>query len=931
MESLSPQVVSVAKLPILNPNEFDLWKMRIEQYFLMTDYSLWEVILNGESPAPTRVIEGVVQLVAHTTAEQRLARKNELKARGTLLMALLDKHQLKFHIHKDAKTLMEAIEKSIPTEWRTHTFIWRNKTVLEEQSLDDLFNNLKIYEVEVKNYSSASTSTQNIAFVSSQNTDNTNDLVSAIASVSVASAKIPVFALPNVDTLRHEGILEQMDLLLWDLICQKWSATTATGNGTLQESSFQAEEEPINYALMAFTSSSSSRFDNETSSLPTNETIFEEDIKLLNLKVQLRHNALVILRQKFKKSEQERDDLKLKLEKFQISSMNLSYLLASQTNDKTGLGYNTQVFTSSMFDCDEMFRSKTDESLPASPKYDRYHSGDRYHDVPPPYTGTFMSPKPDLVFHDAPNVHETVHTVFNVELSPTKPDKELSHRPSSPIIEDWVSDSEDDSEAEIPHNAPSFIQPTKQVKPPRPSVKPVENSIPAANLKTTIPKPKTHGNSRNRKVCFVCKSLTHLIKDYDYYENIMAQTPARNHAQRGNHQNYARITLPNPQRNVAPTAVLTKSKLVPLTAARQVTTAVSPTNVTRPRPAKTIVTKPHSPPRRHINRRPSPTPSNFPLKVTVVKAPMVNAVKGNTSYLFDFEEINDGYVAFGGNPKGGKIYGKDPLGKFDGKVDEGFLVGYSVSCKAFRVFNSRARIVQETLHINFLENKPNVTVSGPTWLFDIDTLTKTMNYQPVIADPQNTDGDAAFEVKEPEFKGKKPESEVHVLPTNSAQTKKHDDKTKREAKGKSHIELSTGYRNLSAEFEDFSDNIINEVNVADFPVPAVGQISTYSTNTFSAAGPSNTAVSPTHGKSSYMDYSQYLDDPNMPALEDNTYSDDEEDVGTKADFTNLETNITFSPIPTTRVHKDHPVTQIIGDLSSATQIRSMTRVVKDQG
>nr|GFA93273.1 ribonuclease H-like domain-containing protein [Tanacetum cinerariifolium] len=199
MESLSPQVIFAVKLPILNPNEFDLWKIRIEQYFLMTDYSLWEVILNGDSPAPTRVIDGVLQPVAPTTTEQRLARKNELKARRTLLMALPDKHQLKFNSHKDAKTLMEAIEKrfggntetkkihdrlhklisqleilgvslspkdinlkflrSLPSEWRTHTLIWRNKTDLEEQSLDDLFNSLKIYEAEVKSSSSASTTT----------------------------------------------------------------------------------------------------------------------------------------------------------------------------------------------------------------------------------------------------------------------------------------------------------------------------------------------------------------------------------------------------------------------------------------------------------------------------------------------------------------------------------------------------------------------------------------------------------------------------------------------------------------------------------------------------------------------------------------------------------------------------------------------------
>nr|GEZ43716.1 copia protein [Tanacetum cinerariifolium] len=110
-----------------------------------------------------------------------------------------------------------------------------------------------------------------------------------------------------------------------------------------------------------------------------------------------------------------------------------------------------------------------------------------------------------------------------------------------------------------------------------------------------------------------------------------------------------------------------------------------------------------------------------------------------------------------------------------------------------------------------------------------------------------------------------------------------------------------------------------------------GTIKEEGTNTFSADGPSNTAVSLTHGKSSYMDPSQYLNEPNMPALKDINYSNDEEDVGVESDFTNLETNITVSPIPTTKVHKDHLVTQIIGDLSLATQTMSMKKVVKDQG
>nr|GFC29882.1 putative ribonuclease H-like domain-containing protein [Tanacetum cinerariifolium] len=115
----------------------------------------------------------------------------------------------------------------------------------------------------------------------------------------------------------------------------------------------------------------------------------------------------------------------------------------------------------------------------------------------------------------------------------------------------------------------------------------------------------------------------------------------------------------------------------------------------------------------------------------------------------------------------------------------------------------------------------------------------------------------------------------------SAQSKKHDDKTKREAKGKSPVESSTRYRNLSTEFEDFSDNSINKINAASSLVPAIGQISSNNTNTYSAAGPYNTAVSPTHGKYSYVDTSQLPDDPNMPKLEDITYSDDEENVGTK--------------------------------------------------
>nr|GEZ18415.1 hypothetical protein [Tanacetum cinerariifolium] len=187
-------------------------------------------ILNGDSPTPTRIVDGVVQVIAPTTAEQRLAKKNELKARETLLMALPDKHQLKFNIHKDAKSLMEAIEKrfcgnketkkedinmkflrSLPSEWKTHTLIWRNKAALEEQSLDDLFNNLKIYE-----------------------------------------AKIAMLTMSARRFLQRTG----RNLGANGTTAIGFDMSKCDGVGSY-DWNFQADEEPTNYALMTFTSSSS--------------------------------------------------------------------------------------------------------------------------------------------------------------------------------------------------------------------------------------------------------------------------------------------------------------------------------------------------------------------------------------------------------------------------------------------------------------------------------------------------------------------------------------------------------------------------------------------------------------------------------------------------------------------------------------------------
>nr|GEZ96187.1 hypothetical protein [Tanacetum cinerariifolium] len=398
-------VVAATKLPILNPNEFDLWKMRIEQYFLMTDYSLWEEDIN-----------------------------------------------LKFL-------------RSLPSEWKTHTLIWRNKVVLMEQSLDDLFNNLKIYKAEVNGSSTSSQNTQNIAFVSSNNTDSTN------------TSKASISTLPNVDNLSDAVIysffashsnspqldnedlkqidpddLEEMDL--------KWhmAMLTMRAGRFLQRTGRNLganRTDTIGFDMSKVKCYNCHRKGLESAEArlvvyQKNKNVFKEEIKLLKLDVMLRDNALVELKKKFEKAKKERDDLKLTLEKIQTSSKNLSKLLESQVSDKAGLGFDSQVFNSQVFDCEEEHSLESENSVPKSLVNDRYKTGEGYHVVSPPYTGTFMPSKPDLVFNDAPTASESIAHVVNVESSSNKSSKDMSKtlRPDASIIEDSISDFEDETKIE---------------------------------------------------------------------------------------------------------------------------------------------------------------------------------------------------------------------------------------------------------------------------------------------------------------------------------------------------------------------------------------------------------------------------------------------------------------------------------------------------
>ncbi|GJU38178.1 putative ribonuclease H-like domain-containing protein [Tanacetum coccineum] len=267
----------------------------------------------------------------------------------------------------------------------------------------------------------------------------------------------------------------------------------------------------------------------------------------------------------------------------------------------------------------------------------------------------------------------------------------------------------------------------------------------------------------------------------------------------------------------------------------------------------------------------------------------------------------------------------DHLGKFDGKADEGFFVGYSTNSKAFRVFNSRTRIVEENLHVQFSENTSNIAGSRPNWLFDIDALTNSMNYKPVVVRNQsngnagtkacNDAGKARMETDSPDA-GFKPSGEEEKKDAEDP-----GNESGNPTKGKDSEVPSTEEPRINQEKVD-NINSTNNINTAS-DGNSTNNVNTVS-STVNAAGIVDNVVAEN------IVY-ECVDDPNMPELEEiGRFSDAEDDIS-GADMNNLDTYFQVSPVPTTRIHKDHPIEQIIGDLNLAPQTRRMTRNLEEHG
>ncbi|GJU43594.1 putative ribonuclease H-like domain-containing protein [Tanacetum coccineum] len=306
----------------------------------------------------------------------------------------------------------------------------------------------------------------------------------------------------------------------------------------------------------------------------------------------------------------------------------------------------------------------------------------------------------------------------------------------------------------------------------------------------------------------------------------------------------------------------------------------------------------------------------------------------------------------------------DHLGKFAGKSDEGFLVGYSLQSKAFRVYNLETKRVEENLNITFLENKLNVAGKGPTWLFDLDYLTDSMNYHPVRSEnqanlhagQQEANQNAGTEdITDAGDSEKEDESaqDCFVLPiwpsysSTITPVLKTDDKREgpREEEQVFMDELERLKRQekeaneeaeaLRKEFEQETENLViqegaaktSSTNIFSTVSTPAKASSTNLVNTVSI--PVNTA-SPHEGLSLSDLTNPEEDDSEIPPLEDiyqnstdgifTTSSYDDE--GAVADFTNLETVVNVSPIPTSRIHSSHPSALILGDPTSAVQTRS---------
>ncbi|GJV77304.1 hypothetical protein Tco_1508888 [Tanacetum coccineum] len=553
-------------------------------------------LINGDSVSPVASAStGAEGLIPPKIAEQKLARKNELKAKSTLMLAIPDEYLLKFHAYKDVKYQWKAIKNS--QEGLDKTYDRFQKLISQLEIHGEVISqedaNLKLLR-KIKGQSSSNLNSQNVAFVSFDNSSSTNETVNTAHS------------LDNEDLEQIDADdLEEMDL--------KWQVAMLTmrvnrfikkterkmdlnNKETVGFDRTKAEEGITNFALMAYTSQGSSSSSSSDSEVHTcskdcyqmglesleaiiivhekNEAVYEEDIAFLKYDVQVKDISIKDLKNQLEEALKEKDDLKLKLENFEESSKNLTKLINSQitAKDKTGLGFDEQVneneVLNNVFDKHESDRDD-------NPVNDRFKKVERYHAVPLPYIGNYMPSRSDLSFAGLDDyIYKAKVSETKTSISKTSKDiieKPKTVRPRAPIIEEWDTDNDNDS---------VFRPKSDQIKPKFTKI----NFVKSGENVKSVNKENTH-----RQVEYPRKSQSpRVLNNKGRVTSQREIRPVWNNAQRVNHQN--KLTHPHPKRNFVPTAVAIKSGQVPANDAKQSSPRAA-TSISTARPVNTVVPK----------------------------------------------------------------------------------------------------------------------------------------------------------------------------------------------------------------------------------------------------------------------------------------------------------------------------------------------------
>ncbi|GJW50519.1 hypothetical protein Tco_0091870 [Tanacetum coccineum] len=402
MEFESTNSGTTVKLPILKLGEYEMWVIRIKQYFQIQDYAIWDVIENGNSwvSVPQTAQENrtlVTKMFVPVTAEEKTNKKNDVKARSLLLMALPNEHQLTFSQYPDAKSMFAAIEtrfggfricsrlailgvviaqedlnskilSSLPPEWNTHVVVWMNKPEVDTMSIDDLYNNFKIVEQKVKKSVGASSGAQNLAFMTAPSTSSTNDVNTASPQVSTASfSDNAVYAFmwkarsakceqrgrckapeagrsvqKSRPTNMKQGNKKNTSSKAMYTMIKTCSKSCLKNFETLKK---QYDDLIVKLNQTEFTATTYKRglaTLEEKFTYRKNEVLFSEEVAVLKREVDCKDYEINVLKSEFEKLSKEKEGIEFKIEKFDKASKDLDQLLGSQITDKSkkGLGYS---------------------------------------------------------------------------------------------------------------------------------------------------------------------------------------------------------------------------------------------------------------------------------------------------------------------------------------------------------------------------------------------------------------------------------------------------------------------------------------------------------------------------------------------------------------------------------------------------------------